>query len=92
MNNVSAEVELDTLTFTAPCSPALVLIIITPLLAELPYKAAAFGPFKIVMEAISSGLIVDNKSPPSLAAPDINSVACSLMPLDIGTPSKTING
>ena len=91
---VSKRVLLDTLILAFPSFPFLVVIISTPLAAALPYSAAALAPFKTVMFSISSGLIFDKISPPSVVLPPDNraSVICVEAGLAIGTPSITING
>ena len=48
---------LLTFTLTAPSSPFLVVMIITPLAAREPYSAAAAAPFNTDMLSMSSGLI-----------------------------------
>jgi hypothetical protein len=48
-----------------PLPFVLVVIIITPSLAREPYNAAAGAPFNIVILSISSGLMLENASPPS---------------------------
>src|SRR5690606_13277827 len=72
-----------------PCLPVLVVIINAPLEAREPYNAAAAGPFRIVTEAISSGLISLPLFPKStLAREDDPPIT---LELSIGTPSTTIN-
>ena len=78
-----------------PAVPFLVVIIITPLLAREPYKAAADAPFKTLIDSISAGLIEDIPSPesnPHVSA--LPSEPCERVVeyvLSIGTPSTTIN-
>ncbi len=71
-----------------PLLPVLVVMINAPLDARDPYNAAAAGPFNMVIDAISSGLIslprlpkstLDNDEPPPIT-----------LELSIGTPSTTI--
>ena len=50
--------------------PDLVVIKITPLLARIPYKAAAVGPFNTVTDSISSGLILAAPLGKSLPPPE----------------------
>ncbi len=71
--------------------PDLVVITITPLLALLPYNAAAEGPFKTVIEAISSGLRFE--IPSGCVVPPVSiSGFPSVDPLLNGTPSTTYKG
>ncbi len=57
MLSIAAFELIETLTLPFFDSPDLVVIIIAPFAPRSPYNAAAPGPFKTVMVAISSGLI-----------------------------------
>src|SRR5690606_3424031 len=66
--------------------PDFVVIMITPSFARNPYNAAAAAPFKTVIEAISSGLILC-KPPPS------SDLACPVsVVLLMGIPLTTMRG
>ena len=54
---------------TFPDCADFVVIMMAPLAATAPYKAAADAPFNKVIWAISSGLMVDMASPPSRSPP-----------------------
>ena len=56
----TAPISCDKLREVLPALPFLVVIIITPAFARVPYKAAALGPFKISIFSISAGLISAN--------------------------------
>src|SRR5688500_3926654 len=73
--------------------PDLVVMILAPAAARLPYKAVAPGPFNTVTLSISSGLISDTSEPKSTG---LSAARWALKPVPVillltGTPSITIN-
>src|SRR5687768_16407993 len=85
-------------TLEEPVRPFLVVIMITPLPAWLPYRAAAEAPFNTVRLSISSGFRELSTSPPSRPGalmPPLSPhrlIGCALEKLVSGTPSITYRG
>ena len=76
-----------TSTATLPDLPFLVVIIITPLAARLPYSADAAGPFNTFIDSMSSGLMLLAPSLPLVAPKSLVAWPCTV--LSTGTPSIT---
>src|SRR5882672_9525450 len=76
------------LTFSFPPDPFLVVIMITPFDALVPYIAAADASFRMVKDSMSLGLIKLK----GFDAPGIALVVPVMGVLSIGTPSITMSG